>query len=172
MLRIERRSRVGCLGPKRTLAHGLGQRRLSPMSTRSRDDWMDGRLADAPACPPFPAFTDFERRALDSIAPLFGEKADAFREQIASAEVVDRINTFVGFYTRVKVERTKCARVPFSHQGALFEVEGVEHGLGIVLWDTDGDGYLKTIEGWTVDQDPLEGVDLAGLKFVRLTQFN
>jgi hypothetical protein len=136
----------------------------------NRDGWMTGPLADAPACPPFPAFTDFERRALDSTAPLFGDKADAFREQVASAEVVDRINTIVGFYTRVKVDRVRCSPVPLSHQGAHFEVEGIEHGLGIVLWDTDGDGYLETIEGWTVDENPLEGVDLADLKFVRLTQ--
>jgi hypothetical protein len=133
---------------------------------------MTGQLANAPPCPPFPAFTDFERRALDSTALMFGDKADAFREQVASAEVVDRINTIVGFYTRVKVDRTKCSPVPLSHQGAHFEVEGIEHGLGIVLWDTDGDGYLETIEGWTVDENPLEGLDLADLKFVRLTQLN
>lgn len=136
----------------------------------NREGWMTGELADAPACPPFPAFTAFERRALESTAPLFGAKADAFREQIASAEVVDRINTIVGFYTRVKVDRAKCSPVPLSHQGAHFEVDGIEHGLGIVLWDTDGDGYLETIEGWTVDENPLEGVDLADLQFVRLTQ--
>ena len=136
----------------------------------NRDDWMTGPLADAPACPPFPAFTEFERRALDETAPLFGDKADAFREQVASAKVVDRINTIVGFYTRVKVDRGRCSPVPFSHQGAHFEVERIEHGIGIVLWDTDGDGYLETIEGWTVDENPLEGVDLADLKVVRLTQ--
>lgn len=136
----------------------------------NREGWMTGELADAPACPPFPAFTEFERLALESVAPLFGAKADAFREQIAFAEVVDRINTVVGFYTRVKVDRAKCSSVPLSHQGAHFEVDGIEHGLGIVLWDTDGDGYLETIEGWTVDESPLDGVDLADLKFVRLTQ--
>ena len=131
---------------------------------------MTGELAVAPACPPFPAFTEFERRALESITPLFGPKAGAFLEQISSAQVVDRINTIVGFYTRVKVDRAKCSPVPLSHQGAHFEVEGIEHGLGIILWDTGGDGYLETIEGWTVDENPLEGVDLANLKFVRLTQ--
>jgi hypothetical protein len=136
----------------------------------NRNGWVSGPLAEAPACPPFPAFTDFERRALDNTAPLFGDKADAFREQVGSAEVVDRINTIVGFYTRVKVDRGKCSPVPFNHQGAHFEVEGIEHGLGIVLWDTDGDGYLETIEGWTVGENPLEGVDLAKLKFLRPTQ--
>lgn len=137
----------------------------------SRDGWVSEELADVPACPPFPAFTDFERRALDSIAPLFGDKADAFRKQVASAEVTDRINTIVGFYTRVMVDRTGCSRVLLRHQGAHFEAEGIEHGIGIVLWDTDGDGYLETIEGWTVGEDPFAGVDLATLKFVRLTQF-
>lgn len=136
----------------------------------NRDRWITGVLANASACPPFPAFTDFERRALESTAPLFGEKADAFREQIASAEVVDRINAIVGFYTRVRVDRANCSPVPLSHQGAHFEVEGIEHGVGIVLWDTDGDGFLETIEGWTVDENPLEGVELADLKFVRRTQ--
>ncbi|MEK6642433.1 MAG: hypothetical protein AABZ08_00870 [Planctomycetota bacterium] len=131
---------------------------------------MTGPLADAPACPPFPAFTDFERRALDSIAPLFGDKADAFREQVASAEVVDRINTIVGFYTRVKVDRVRCSPVPLSQGDAHFEVEGIEHGLGIIVGIRDGDGYLETIEGWTVGENPLEGVDLADLKFVRPTQ--
>ncbi|MEQ1932163.1 MAG: hypothetical protein ABL957_16745 [Parvularculaceae bacterium] len=135
-----------------------------------RDGWVTGPLAEAPACPPFPAFTEFERRALDSTTPLFGENAKAFREQVATAEVVDRINTSVGFYTRVKVDRAKCSPVPLRQQGAHFEVEGLEHGLGIVLWDTDGDGFLETIEGYTVDESPLESVDLAKLKFVRLTQ--
>ncbi|MGH6790065.1 MAG: hypothetical protein ACRECC_10340 [Pseudolabrys sp.] len=140
------------------------------MSTQkpNRDGWMTGVLADVPACPPFPAFTEFERRALECMAPLFGDKADVFREQIASAEVVDRINTIVGFYTRVKPDRAKSSPVPLRYQRAHFEVEGIEHGLGIILYDTDGDGYLETIEGWTVDEDPLEGVDLANLKFLGL----
>ncbi|HEX8902540.1 hypothetical protein [Vitreimonas sp.] len=116
------------------------------------------------------ALTDFERRALEAMAPLFGDRAETFRAQIASATVVTRKNTGVGFYTSVTVDKGRCAPVPLSHKGAHFEVPGVEHGLGIVLWDTDGDGYLETIEGWTVDDDPLVGVELSELKFVRLTQ--
>jgi hypothetical protein len=129
-----------------------------------------GPLANAPACPPIPAFTDFERRALDNTAPLFGDSADAFCEQVATAEVVDRINTIVGFYTKVKVDRARCSPVPLGHREAHFEVEGIEHGIGIVLWDTDGDGYLETIEGWTVRENPLECIDLANLRFIRPTQ--
>lgn len=136
----------------------------------NRDGWMTGELADAPACPPFPDLTEFERCALESMAPLFRQNAKAFLEQVASAEAVDRINTIVGFYTRVKVDRTKCSPLKLSHQGAHFEVEGIERGVGIVLWDTDGDGFLETIEGWTAEESTLEDVNLAKLKFVRLTQ--
>lgn len=115
------------------------------------------------------ALTDFERRALESMAPLFGRQADAFRAQIASATVTDRENTGVGFFTSVTVDKGICVPVPLSHQGAHFEVPGIEHGMGIVLWDTNGDGYLEIIEGWTVDENALVGVDLLELKFVRLT---
>jgi hypothetical protein len=107
---------------------------------------------------------------LDSIAPLFCAKAKAFGEQVCAAEIVDRINTIVGFYTRVNVDRETCTPAPLSQQGAHFEVDDVEHGLGIILWDADGDGYLETIEGYSVDDNLREGVDLADLKFVRLTQ--
>lgn len=103
------------------------------------------------------------------MAPQFGDEAGAFREQVASAEVVDRINTVVGFYTKVKVDRASCSPVRLRHQGAHFQVEGTEHGIGIILWDQAGDGYLETIEGWTVDEGLLERADLANLKFVRLT---
>jgi len=127
-------------------------------------------MADAPACPPFPALTEFERRALESMAPLYGQMSETFLEQVASLEAVDRINTIVGFFTKVKVDRAKCSPVPLSNQGAHFEVAGIKNGLGIILWDTGGDGYLETIEGWTVDDNPLEGVDLASLKLVRLTR--
>lgn len=138
-------------------------------SNTGRDRWFTGPLAELPACPPFPAFTDFERRALDSIAPIYGDGEEAFRAQVANAEVVDRINTIVGFYTRVRVDHAKCSPVPIRLGGAHFDVEGVELGLHIILWDTDGDGYLDTIEGIGVVEDLLKDVDLARLNLVRLT---
>lgn len=139
--------------------------------TPNRNGWMTGARSDTLACPPFPDFTDFERQALESIALSFGDLADAFRAQLAVSEVVDRINTIVGFYTRVKVDRAKCSPLPLRNRDAHFEAEGIENGVGIVLWDTDGDGYLETIEGWTAGDDPLKGIDLAKLKFIRLAQF-
>ncbi len=133
-----------------------------------RDGWVSGALANLPPSPPFPAFTDFERKSLDCIAALFEQDEGAFRDQIAAAKVVDRINTIVGFYTRVEVDRAMCRPLEISYKGAHFEVKGVEHGLGVVLWGADG--FLDTIEGFTYTDDPLKNVDLSGLHFVRLVQ--
>jgi len=40
--------------------------------------------------------------------------------------------------------------------------------MGVVLWAEDG--YLKTIEGFTYNDDPLRGRDLSDLKFVALAE--
>jgi hypothetical protein len=118
--------------------------------------------------PAIPAFTDFETQSLNSIAALFETDAAAFRQQITSARVIDRINTIVGFYTRVVVDRSNCQPLSIRGKGAHFEVEGVDLGMGIVLWDDEG--YLNQIEGFTYSDDPLARIDLAELKFVRLEQ--
>jgi hypothetical protein len=133
-----------------------------------RDGWVTGGLATSPACPPFPSFTEFELRALDCIASMFGDEEGEFRKQVASSVVTDRINTLVGFYTRVVVDRSACRPLPIQFKGGHFEVDAVEHGVGVVLWDEDG--YLETIEGFTYDEDPLRGRELADLKFIALSQ--
>lgn len=130
----------------------------------NRDGWVTGALATLPPCPPFPEFTSFETRALDCIAGLFGADELAFRQQLAAARVVDRINTFAGFYTRVIVDRSICQPVKLNRMGGQFEAEGIEYGVGLVLWGEDG--FLDQIEGYTYTDSPLQGIDLAQLKFV------
>ena len=139
-----------------------------PHNIPDRTGWVTGGLAELPACPPFPQFTDFESKALECIAALFGDAEEAFRGQVATARVVDRINTVVGFYTRVVVDRAQCEPLAVRLKGGHFDVEGVEFGLGVVLWDDDG--YLDEIEGFTYSDDALKDVDLAGLKLIRLVQ--
>ena len=122
-------------------------------------------LASMPACPPFPDFTDFERKALDVIAGSFGPHADTLRKQIDASQVIDRINTIHGFYTRIKVDRSACGALPVAQtDGGYFEVEGIEHGVGVILWYEDG--FLSDIEGFGYGEDVFEGIDLSGLKFV------
>lgn len=133
-----------------------------------REEFVTGELAKLPPCPPFPDFTDFERKALDSIAPLFEGAEAAFRQHVSTARVTDRINTIVGFYTRVEVDRAVCQPLPIRTKGGHFEVEGIEHGMGVVLWDDDG--FLDQIEGFTYGEDQLAGRALDELRFVRLEQ--
>ncbi len=117
--------------------------------------------------------TFFERGVLDSVAAAFGDAADAFRKQVETVRVIGRENTIVGFYTLVDVDRTVCAPVPMWGRGGHFDVDGIEHGVGIMLWDRDGDGYLDTIEGWTTeDSGPFDRIDFATLRLVRLNSLH
>jgi len=134
----------------------------------NRKGWLTGALAGYPACPPFPSFTDFEARALSCLAEMFQTDAEEFRKQVRASRVVDRVNTIVGFYTRVLVDRSACRPLPIQTKCGHFEVAGIEHGMGVVLWAEDG--YLKTIEGFTYNDDPLRGRDLSDLKFVALAE--
>jgi hypothetical protein len=131
---------------------------------RRRDGWVTGPLASLPACPPFPEFTDFERKALDVIAECFGSDADKFLRQVDASEVIDRINTIHGFYTRVRADRSACEPLPITDSGGHFEVADIEHGVGVILWGEDG--YLDQIEGFGYGADVFAGKDLSKLKFV------
>ncbi len=124
---------------------------------------MTGRNAGTPGGPPLGCFTELEQYALQCVALSFGQEADTFREQLVSAVVVDRVNTTAGFFTRVKVDRTKCSPVSFSNRGAHIQVDEIRHGLGIALWDLDGDGYLETIEGFTYEEKLPSDVALSDL---------
>jgi hypothetical protein len=125
----------------------------------NRDGWKTGALASLPACPPFPEFTDFERKALGVIADSVGSDADKFHLQVEASEVFDRISTIHGFYTRIKVDRLASEALPNEQRaGGYFEVQGIEHGVGVILWFEDG--YLHQIEGFGYDTDVFEGKDL------------
>ena len=118
--------------------------------------------------PSDPEFTAFELQALEHIAPQFIGHEAAFRRQVDAAAVIDWENTAVGFFTEVRINRSACPPVEFRQQGGTFEVEDVPEGVGVILWGQDG--YLTTIEAYTFVGQPLEGVDLMTLKFVRLIE--
>lgn len=131
-----------------------------------RDGWVTGVLATYPACPPFPEFTAFESAALNTIASSFGADEAEFRRQLSAAKVIDRINSLAGFYTHVTVDRSVAQPVPIDGKGGHFAVTGVECGLGIVLWGKEG--YLETIEGYSVVKDALRDRKLASLQLASL----
>lgn len=120
-------------------------------------------LASLPAIPPFPELTNFERRTLSVIAKLFGPDEPAFLQQVEAAKVVDRINTVVGFYTRISMDRAALTALQITHKGAHFEVPGTRYGMLVTLWDEDG--YLSEIEGVTYGEDDMGGQELTDLDF-------
>ena len=105
---------------------------------------------------------------MNAISEFFGTEAGKFLAQVNASKVVDRINTAHGFYTRVSVDRSICQPLPLGDKGGSFDVEGIQHGIGVLLW-ADG-GYLATIEGYSYGGDPLLGRDLADLKFLGTEQ--
>jgi hypothetical protein len=129
-----------------------------------RSGWLSGPLVSYPPVPPFPQFTNFERRALEVMAELFGPDASEFRRQIDACRVVDRVNTVVGFYTRTVVDKAAARPLTITYKGAHFEVPGTRYGMTVLLWDDDG--YLSTIEATTYGEDDLGGQDLVDLNFV------
>jgi hypothetical protein len=140
----------------------------------NRDGWVTGVLADYPPVPPFPNFTDLERQALDCIASGLAQDEAALRVQLAHCQVIDRINTIVGFYTRVAVDRQAAPALQGlmrGPEGAQIELVQATYGLIFLLWFEDG--YLETIEGalnasgcGDGDGDTFAGVDLNALRIV------
>ncbi|MFP1132127.1 hypothetical protein [Asticcacaulis sp. W401b] len=126
-----------------------------------RTGWATGPLSELPFEGPFPDFTPFESYVLQELASEFESHEHVFREQLRHAQVIDRINTGAGFYTRVKIEPSSCPALSYRQQGSHFDVADVEHGIGIVLWGDEG--YLDTIEGYTYGDVSLVGRELSGL---------
>ena len=97
---------------------------------------------------------------------LAGEDANLqiLRKQLALAEVVQRVNTGVGFYIRFglpqNVERlTNRQRITLGDVNA--DVEGLNFGIGFVLFISDG--ALEMLEGYTYDErwpDEIKRYDL------------
>lgn len=109
------------------------------------------------------SLSDLERAVLEAIAAQSSEFAAALREQVSSAQVEARENTGAGFYTRLAIvggSPTLGAPSPLGDIGA--DVEGIEHGMGFLLWLRDG--VADTLEGYTYD-DTTAGLELSALRY-------
>ena len=135
-----------------------------------RSGWLGEPLASYPAVPPFPAFTAFEAGVLECIARRAGAYEQIFRQQLAAARVVDRVNTIVGFYTRVVIDRSHTpplTDIPDDIRGAQTEL--AEANWGLVFLPRYRDGFLDDIEGCLnytgeeLDTDTLEDKALGEL---------
>lgn len=123
-------------------------------------------MKDAPPVyvPPIGEFTPFERAVLQQMAVKFGEAAGDFQKQVELARVVGRQNTIVGFYTDLTIETSACRPVPAMVVDDFFKAAGVANGVGVVLYARDG--YLTTIEGYTMGGDELTDAMIGSLQIL------
>jgi hypothetical protein len=110
------------------------------------------------------SFTDLESAVLHAIFSETPGIRDALERQFEAAEVLDRENTGVGFFTRIGV-RADVPRVaspsPLGREVGA-KVEGLDHGMGFILFMEDG--RIRTLEGFTYT-DSTTGLDLEHLNF-------
>lgn len=99
------------------------------------------------------AFTPLELAALNSIFEETPELAASLKAQLADATVTKRMNSGAGFLTTICVPADTD---PVSGPSVLGEetgarVIGLEHGLGFVLFLSDG--RLRQLEGYAYGEN-------------------
>ena len=110
-------------------------------------------------------FTNMETAALRAIFAETPAISSDLQRQLSRATVTKRENTGGGFYTDIAVPDdvpgVKCPKVLGYATHA--RVEGLEHGLGFVLFLEDG--RLQLLEGYARGPESTTSLDLHSLSF-------
>jgi hypothetical protein len=98
------------------------------------------------------SFTPLERAVLQAICEKHSADRAALEAQLSTAAVLSRENTGAGFYTYFTVERisTRAIGGERLRSGPSAKVDGLEHGMGFILWLKDG--YADCLEGYCYDE--------------------
>jgi hypothetical protein len=98
--------------------------------------------------------TQFEEAALSRLLAGDHPVLEALREQAHGAYVRKRTMTGVGFFTDLGVlpgaRRAVLPTMGGCLSDVVAEVDGLEHGAGVVLFVDDG--YLSFLEGYSYDE--------------------
>ena len=108
-----------------------------------------------------------ERAVLIAFAEHYAPYSAVLRLQIASVRVSARRNTGAGFYTDFLVSDVPEVAAPSPLGPVSAGIEGVEHGMGFLLWLREG--VIHSLEGYTYDDD-LTGMNLVKLRFSDVTR--
>lgn len=108
------------------------------------------------------AFTPLERAVLRAICEKDSVDRAALEDQLSAATVIRRENTGAGFYTQIAVQRGSVVSVGGERlrTGPTAKVEGLEHGMGFVLWLKEG--LADCLEGYCY------GESTTGIEFERV----
>ena len=109
-------------------------------------------------------FTSLERAVLRAICEKYFEDGVALETQLSTATVISRENTGAGFYTQIVVQRDSVVSVGGERlrRGPAATVEGLERGMGFVLWLKEG--FADCLEGYCYDESTT-GVEFDRVNF-------
>jgi hypothetical protein len=101
-------------------------------------------------------FTPIESSVLRSICETHSADRVLLEAQLAGAAVLSRRNSGAGFFTDFVVQKACCASVKGERlrTGPEARVNGLEHGMGFILWLEDG--YANCLEGHSYDESTTE----------------
>ncbi|WP_447765003.1 hypothetical protein [Sphingopyxis panaciterrae] len=110
--------------------------------------------------------TSLELAALGAVRTESAEWADIVDQVLLGGSVLSRINTGGGFFTELKAGaggNGQALEDRSSHNDAWINVEGLDHGLGIVLHLKDG---MVLLEGYAVGPEDTSKVDFEHGRFM------
>lgn len=108
------------------------------------------------------SFTSLEKAALGAILAEVPEARAAVEHQLLHAKVVARENTGGGFFSDLEVDpgvqRLEAKIAPLG-DNVWVGVDGLEHGLGVILHVKNG--YVSLLEGYAVGPEDTASIDFA-----------
>ncbi len=110
-------------------------------------------------------FTALERAVFSEICRMHPADKHILEVQLSAARFRSRENTGAGFYTYFTVDHAAGALLGSERKrdGPYeVEVEGVEHGMGFILWLEEG--YANCLEGYC-NVGSTEKIDFENVKF-------
>jgi hypothetical protein len=97
--------------------------------------------------------TPLERAVLRAICEAHPVDRAALEDQLSTAVVLNRENTGAGFYTTFSIQCSSHNAIGGERlrQGPEARIDGLEHGMGFVLWLKEG--YADCLEGYSYEEN-------------------
>jgi hypothetical protein len=107
--------------------------------------------------------TPLEKAVLEAMCDRTPNEADALRSQIETTTVLDRTNTGVGFYTKLKPTNSDKLLTNRVIGGVFANVAGLDNPVAFLLFTKDG--HVDLLEGAATDESTAT-IDFAVARFV------
>ena len=101
-----------------------------------------------------PEFTPLEQAILRAICESHRADRAVLEAQLSTARIQSRENTGAGFYTNFTVDPIAPIGGERERDGPDAKVEGLEYGMGFLLWFENG--YAHSLEGFSYMEDTTE----------------